>query len=750
MKFNIEAALRLAAPNALREARSPMCTMNKFRWIPFRLVSLAYAINVAYVLWFILFHLNFLQIDIAGHMAGAMSLLRVGLHGYQDQFFQGYVQNLFYPPLEDLLLALMFVVSGYKHLVAFKIYLLAITSFFCFSLWSLSRVFRSEGARVFVLLVIIFLANIQKVSLTTYQGLSFCDVLITGLSSQVLAGGFFFFLVREVVSARRVNVVGFLLAATILSHLVIGLVAAILVGAFLLQERRLYAWARVGVWALTTSFFFLPFLLTREYLVSSNLTVFDPGRLLLFAVVGLLLFFRDKGVRCLLSVASFLLFVQVFSGSPNASPRSSFEPGELVRGLLHLKLPAFHYYRLGMPALYLVVAAMGLQIDRWGTIKGARSRLLALVYCAAGLWVIWGEVGGRIQRYSPSRPPALESLSVKAPFDPPWGGGEGIPRTWFVETSRAIDFGLETYLSLSQPDLFFSKGLLWESSRNTTLSASYLATLFGPPTILDYFYFYGFDCEARACLMDMMARDQGLQWMVYSPDSPPRYVNREHAACMQSILTDGTREMSFEPRGTVTVEGVRYQAFNLLPRSAEAALGRRFVEVIEPASLRFYSDQGGREYVVPLLNDYFGSCVRHKTLPSTVFVREEWKPTLTELLGDRVGSAEEVDAVARGMRLSAGHYKIILNSGNKPALLRIKLNYFPGFHLRDSRGQEVPIFEGLSGMVAYGSGELSLDYERPFEFYLAYALSILAVCVLGVSLIRGPRSPLQQTSLRES
>ena len=721
--------------------------MKKFLQAPFYLVSVAFALNVAYVLWIILFHLDFLQIDTAGHMAGAMSLLRVGLHGYQDQFFQGYVQNLFYPPLEDFVLALAYLASGQKHLLTFKLYLVIITSFFCFSLWSLSKVFSRELARVLVLLVFLFLANIQKTNLTTYQGLSFCDLLITGLSSQVLAGGFFFLLIREVIGAKRIDAVGFLLAATVLSHIVIGLVAAILVGAFLVHERGLYAWARIGVWSLTTSFFFVPFLLMRQYLVSSSLTIFDPGRALVFAAVGLVSFWRDRRIRCILSVASFLLLAVVLSGSPYAQPRTHFEPGVLLREVFDFKLPAFHYYRLGMPALYLVVVAMGLQIERWGSMRVARHRVLALVYCAVGLWVIWGEVGGKIQRYSRSRPTSLESMSVEASFDPPWKEGDGLPRTWFIESSRAIDFGLESYLSLSQPNLFVSKGLLWESSRNTTVNASYLATLFGPPTILDYFYFYGFDCEARACLLDMMARDQGLRWMVYPSEDPPRYMGRENRECMKTLLERGTPEMSFEPEGSVDVEGTPYQVLRMRPHSAEAELGRQFVEVIEPASLRFYSDRGGREYFVPLLNDYFGSCVRSKTLPMTVFVREEWESALTALLGDRVGSSQDVETVARGARLSPGHYTINLGGANEPSLLRVKLNYFPGFHLRDSLGRELPIFEGLSGMVAYGSGELSLDYERPFEFYLAYALSIFAVCVLGASWMRGRRSPRKPGSL---
>ncbi len=208
--------------------------------------------------------------------------------------------------------------------------------------------------------------------------------------------------------------------------------------------------------------------------------------------------------------------------------------------------------------------------------------------------------------------------------------------------------------------------------------------------------------------------------------------------------------MSFEPGGSVTVEGVRYQAFHLLPRSTEAASGRHFVEVIGPASLRFYSDKEGSQYFVPLLNDYFGSCVRSKTRPSTVFVREEWESALNTLLGSRAGSGDDVDGVATGVRLASGRYTIKVVGASEPLLFRMKLNYFPGFHLRDSRGQELPIFEGLSGMIAYGTGEFSLEYERPPSFYFAYVLSFCAASFLGASWLRGRRSFYHTGSLRES
>lgn len=701
------------------------------RFAPSRVLGWAFAANTGYVLWLIVFHLNFLQIDMAGHMAGAMSLLRVGLHGYQDQFFQGYIQNLFYPPMEDLILAGMYVASGYRHVLAFKLYLVSVTAAFCFSIWYLSRMFRSEAARSIVLLLCILLLNIKKANLTNYQGLSFCDLLIAGLTSQVLAGALFFFLIREVFGKKRVDAVGGILAGIFLTHIVISFVALFVVGLFLIQERRLRNWIRIGLWCLTTAFFLVPFVITQAYLVSSRLTIFEPWRLFLFALIGLLLFWKDPRIRLLLTVACALLMSILLAVGPDVHTQSLTRLGTWFFGRTVFELPAFHYYRFAMPALFLVIVAAGFQIDRWQELPRGKGRMLLVLYLLAGLLVVRSEIGSRIQSYDTTGGATVEGGLEKIGDNLNWSKDEGIPRTWVIGNSRAIDFGLESYLSLSQPQIFFNKGLLWESSRNTLLTSSYLATLFGPPTVLDYFYFFGYDCKARACLIDLMSRDQGLQSLVFSTESPPQYLDEQERACMQEILTQGTAEVTFAPVGSLQVNNTRLQTFHLQPRTPQDGERRHFVEIIDPTDIKFYADERKRFYFAPLLEEYFGACIHKELSPHTIFIRAEGKADLEKFMSGGKERLTSTQAVARGVRISSGNYRINVTGTDGPSLFRIKLNYFPGLRLRSASGEELPIFEGLSGLVGFGAGELTLVYERPLSFYLAYMLSVLALGALA-------------------
>ncbi|NDD91905.1 hypothetical protein EBZ37_07460, partial [bacterium] len=68
------------------------------------LLVLLYVLAGGYSLFLIWNHLNYVQVDLAGHMASGAWFKRGYFHQYQDANFLGYVHGLFYPPLEDLIL----------------------------------------------------------------------------------------------------------------------------------------------------------------------------------------------------------------------------------------------------------------------------------------------------------------------------------------------------------------------------------------------------------------------------------------------------------------------------------------------------------------------------------------------------------------------------------------------------------------------------------------------------------------------
>ena len=711
------------------------------KYILYRIISAAFLLNVVYIFWLLCFHLNFLQIDLAGHMAGAMSLLRVGLHGYQDQFFQGYVTNLFYPPLEDFLLAAGYVASGFQHVLAFKVYLLGITGLFCTAIWLLSRQLTNAWVRSGFLCVCLLILNIKKEGVSNYQGLSFWDLLVTGLSSQILGGGFFLLLVRETIGRKRPQVIGALLCFTILSHIIMGLMAALLVAVFVLHERRKQFLVPLTLWSLLTAFFTLPFFASAPFLVSSKLVLINPWPLVLFAGIVLAVLKPSQEARVLLWAALLAFLPNIIEGpSSNTSLtilRDAFDRASTaVRSMLGFTLPAFHYYRLGMPALLLMITGTAVCLDRARPLKRCWSLARALGVSVACLWAIEHELGSTFEFYTERASSLTTAPTVSPHLDPSWGREDGIPRLWFIENGRRIDFGLESYLSLTREDLFFSKGLLWESSRGNVLITSALATQFGPPAILDYFYYYGYSCESRACLLEQMAYDQGLRGILYSTEAPPLYMTRSTQLCFDKILREGTENMAFTPSGNVIVGRTRYQAFSLAARNSESARRVAAVEQISPSDLVFYDDSQDREYFAPLLKQHFGTCVYTQKLSSSVFVRDEYKTSLQNILSAPHYIDPKQGATLDIKRRESGHYTITTTGVTEPVLLRIKLNYLPGLVLRDSNGIRVPLFEGLSGLVTYGKGEMFLDFEKPRLFIVAYGISLLAALLLCVSFLR--------------
>lgn len=703
--------------------------------LPHRLASAAFAVNVAYILWLICVHLNFLQIDLAGHMAGAMSLLRVGLHGYQDQFFQGYVTNLFYPPLEDFALAGLYLAFSLKHVLAFKVYLVIITIFFCLSIWLLSRQLRDSWIRAGFLGCFMFLLNVKKEGVSNYQGLSFWDLLVTGLSSQILGGAFFLLLIRAVISRKRPHVIGALLCVTILSHIIMGLMATVVVVLLVLQERRKTFLAPLTLWCLVTAFFTVPFVASKSFLVSSKLLLIEPWPFFLFAFLALMTLKPAKESRLLFTAALIALLPSVLKDPISAASLGPLgdtlrQLHQFVLGKLAASLPAFHYYRLGMPAVLLLLTGAALALDRatrqpkWWCV----SRTLSLV--VVGLWAIEHQVGTTLEFYTKRASSISTSPSISSHIDPSWGHEEGLPRLWFIENGRRIDFGLESYLSLTRGDLFFSKGLLWESSRSNVLITSSLATQFGPPAILDYFYYYGYSCESRACLVEQMAYDQGLQGILYALETPPLYLTESTKLCFDKIVREGTQHMTFVPKGDIVVNRTRYQAFSMISRNSENARRREVAEQIRQSNLVFYDDSRDHEYFAPMFKEYFGSCVYDTKLNSSVFIREEYKAPLQSTLGSLATNNETVDATIHTERLGSGHYKVTVSGTRDPALIRIKLNYLPGFTIRDSQGRTLPIYEGLSGIVTYAHGEIFLDFERPRLFIAAYCVSLFGIIAL--------------------
>ncbi len=108
--------------------------------------------------------------DSAGHIASAAAIAHGQFHQFNDASFLGLVQNLFYPPLEDFIVAairktIWILDDNFEgFLVSFKIYLSFLFAAFLYSIWAISQFQKNISLRFFFLLVVLYLINSLPVS----------------------------------------------------------------------------------------------------------------------------------------------------------------------------------------------------------------------------------------------------------------------------------------------------------------------------------------------------------------------------------------------------------------------------------------------------------------------------------------------------------------------------------------------------------------------------------------------------------
>jgi hypothetical protein len=125
-------------------------------------------IGVLYLLWF---KLDFLYVDIAGHLASAKSFSEGYFQSFNEHFFTGLVQNLFYPPIEDLILSVFTKLIRLSDTHAYLLYMSIVMSAFFYLLYRLTESFKNIAAKSFCSFSLLLLFFAQKEDVMFFQGL---------------------------------------------------------------------------------------------------------------------------------------------------------------------------------------------------------------------------------------------------------------------------------------------------------------------------------------------------------------------------------------------------------------------------------------------------------------------------------------------------------------------------------------------------------------------------------------------------
>lgn len=718
---------------------------------PLRLVRivvlLGFALTGLFGLWVIFFHLNTLQIDAAGHIASAWTLREGFFHQHYDGFFLGTIANLSYPPLEDAILAAFGLFVGGDLFAAYPLYLGTLLVAYLGALIRLGHVFRSEAARVFFLLVSLFLLHVDKPGLTYFQGLSLIDLLVTGLAAEVLSFVFFLLLLVDLIHGRPWLRVALWLFLAISSHLVVGPASLLLVLVYAGVCRRVDWLGSVGLALLSASYFLLPFLEARSQFFASTIYKPHPYFMPTLTVFAILLLMHH---RRFLPAALASLLIALPTELHQLFTRWFGEP----------LLPAYHYYRLAILSLFLLVVATAALLDRYGEPKEtakapARDRTAERVTMVlAGLLLAFLFRDFRphsfdLGSHQYTKPPLSSELTLPA--------SEEMRRVFVIHPERPCDFYLDSFFVARDSPASFVKGLYWESSRNHTLLSSYLATLQSTSAlVLDYWYYTSPSCPELQCFFDHFARDFNIGWVLAPRSVAPTYLDESRIACTNRILGQGTRSFEITRQSGGSVAGRPYDLYALEPREGGEShrLSHRIIESIALEDLRSVEDEDP-QFFSSVMEAVFEACGRGEISPEVFLFESDYRRLQREVAGRASG---DFDPAPAGVRVSLrktgmGEYAVRVEA-DRPVLFRVKLSYFPGFELVQEDGEgPLPLYDAAGSMIGIGHGEMVLRYRRTAVMKTGHTISLATlglVPLLGVVSWRRRRSRQRNGAIEPS
>lgn len=648
--------------------------------------GLLYGAVLLLALWVIWNNLNPLQVDLAGHIASARSLWERGLHAYLDTFFQGMVQNLFYPPLEDFLIGLAAQLSNGDYLIGYKLYLSGLcVCYFC-SIWLFAWCFDRVGARATFLLGMAVLVCMDKLDLVQFQGLSLIDVFVTGLSAETLGAVFLLLLLRQLMTREDSRLMIPLLALSLLSHLVVGPVALITVLLAAALRRSLKFLLVIAVAIAMAAFFLVPAFLSRGQLGGVSIREPAPAVVEVLLCLTLVLLWHAGRSR-LLPLAGLVLLLPI---DVNAIAENVL--GRTI-------LPTFHYYRLHVFALVLLIAALAAVVERSAGAQPSRVLRRVVLALAAFFALRDFPVHGfdlRSQFYTQQALPDAAALVA------PQAG-----RTLTISPDRAIDFFIETGSYAATGKGRFVKGLYWESHRNNSRLSAYLSTLFSPEgQVLGGAEAEWSDCDEYACLFDHFVRDYSIDRIVYPELDRVSYLSQSARACLARLLKDGSTRFGVSTGGQVTIEHWEYTVRDLVVKD-----DRLRPQALLPVSLdaTFIDAVSEGEHAGHDLTRELRAC-RAQTLDRAFRVDrthlDRLRTLATGSLGDGEWPIETLAGTGRGSPLARW------STGSRAdRLFLLKLSPLPGLSIRNELGEPLETWPTDRGILINGHGDVVVSHE---------------------------------------
>jgi hypothetical protein len=646
------------------------------------LPRLLYLLATLFGLYQVWFALDWLSFDLGGHVASAVAFREGGLHGYDETFFLGSIHNLFYPPLEDLIVASLGSLCG-DWALAFQLYLSVTWCAFLACLYWVFSPMNPGWAVTAGRLLSLYLVLAAKES-TPYLGFSLFDMLRTGLSSQILGACFFLLLLRETLSQRRSIPMMVLSGLCLLTHIIMGAGALVLLTVEGLRSPTRRTILGLALALGTSALVWLPALAHSEVMSSARVIGEIRFEWLFLALIGCIASRAKSGTSWRFAAAAAL-----------------FLPPVVAKWLaiLNLPMPDFHYYRLLVVGLVIAIVACtefaSQQLPRPQLNYAGPLLLLAATLAVLEHFQPWL---GRAARPDNSH----HTLPANLPEFDASGG-----RVLVLEPRRAEASGLTSLLAVSNPDSAFATGLFWESVNENELLSSYLASLMKPSMVVDYWYAKNADCSEYTRILDAFIEDYNINTLVLPAESRVGRQRHYYRYCLGRTFKNArTTFFDLTLIDEFTADGHRFRVDVVSPRHDKPYRSNRLVELV-PSSAAMPRILFPNEY------------------PVQRFLERDYQRSPAEL-GPRLLPAPPEPIEVE--HLAEGDYRIQLPE--EPTWFTVKLTHLPGFELLDAAGDPLPLYANTPHMLGYGSGMVRLRYRRTPAMWLSYAITALSWLLL--------------------
>ncbi len=262
-------------------------------------------INMFIALYFFCTRNNPTVYDLSGHFASAKFFSQGYFHAYNDFQFLGFVQNLFYPPMQDIIITIISFFTSKNFATAGLVYISLLYFFYLVSISYLAKIIHNPLVQsTFLFLVTLWLLLDKNTGIGI--GLSFFDLMQTGLSTQFLGTIFFLILMRKIIENKNYLQITIFLTLCILSHIFVGLLALAFVFGYVLKNKKYFYSLFIALGL--SSVCWLPFIFYSKYVIKYAIYDNASSKLIILSLLCVVLFLLKRKYSVLL-IGAFCIFI---------------------------------------------------------------------------------------------------------------------------------------------------------------------------------------------------------------------------------------------------------------------------------------------------------------------------------------------------------------------------------------------------------------------------------------------------------